>query len=135
MSISTGTLIRRLPGISPSEFRTRYDSHMSLIVSLFGHLFPLSNTRHFVSQDRSALTQSGVQASPDFDCYTVNVFEDQLHLDRFLQRYREVFHIIDDDERRFIDKQSMQSSFLAVDQLTRESAQSDVLTAPQEHSE
>lgn len=61
MTYTLVALRRRREGTTPAQFRAYYDNtHVPLLRSLAGALFPLSHTRHYVTR-----TKTTVSASPD----------------------------------------------------------------------
>ncbi len=123
--------IRRRQDITPSEFRTHYDTvHVPLLKSLVGTAFPLTHTRNYVTRipntsdatpptpDKSQasgkvpgtefapIMYRGEASSVDYDSLTVLVWEDYPAFERFLEVFssKEVSEKILEDEKNFKDQ-------------------------------
>ncbi|KAI6092270.1 hypothetical protein F4821DRAFT_159952 [Hypoxylon rubiginosum] len=124
-------LLRRKEGLSPSQFRTYYDTvHLPLLKSLVGSTAPLIHTRHYVSHEAAtalgssesiatlgSMAASGkefhptimYQGSPSdvsFDSLTVMTWADKESWESFLKIFQSkvVAEKIDEDEENFLDR-------------------------------
>ncbi|EMR61269.1 hypothetical protein UCREL1_11808 [Eutypa lata UCREL1] len=121
----------RLPGVTPAEFKTYYDTkHMPMIRTMTGRHFPLQHIRKYIQRDPTtagaeakAAVIVGSQADFDFDVVAEMVFE---HEDAF-KKFAEILlreenaKIVDEDERKFFDRERVRMVVLGgIDVLERE---------------
>lgn len=113
----------RKPGITPSEFKSHYETvYIPLIVSLVGQSFPLSHSRFYLRREIQAESPSdttntnhpptvfaGTTNDFDYDVYCMLTFEDKSAFETFIGRIRspEVATKITEDEENFLDRQTM----------------------------
>ena len=116
----------RKPDISPGRFKTHYEnSHVPLLKSLTGPLFPQSHTRryvHRVAGDNNsppgtagrparypATVLIGQQSDVDYDAIAELVFDNQAAFEAFFAKVREpdVAVRIGRDEEMFLDRTRM----------------------------
>ncbi|KAL6229631.1 hypothetical protein BDW75DRAFT_235050 [Aspergillus navahoensis] len=106
--------VARKPGLTPSEFKTHYDTvHMPLIKSLAGDDFPTCHRRLYLArpepgEDNSypVVAFAGLQDHFDYDCITEVTFEDEAAFKKFFGRRSEpgTKEIVDADEEKFVDR-------------------------------
>jgi len=112
----------RKEGITPIEFKKHYEeSHIPLLKSISGDLFPKSHTRFYVqrthtgdSDDKSnkaypATVLVGAQEAFDYDAYAELVFEDVQAFRQFMGcvRQPEAAKKIAEDEKHFLERSKM----------------------------
>lgn len=100
----------RKPGVSPSAFKKHYEtSHIPLLQSLTGPLFPKSHTRKYTqrSEDGTATVIVGDQESFPYDALSELVFEDEEGFKKFFAKVGEEGskEKILADEALFLDKE------------------------------
>ncbi|KAK2733130.1 hypothetical protein FQN55_003744 [Onygenales sp. PD_40] len=118
MSLRVVLLSYRKPDIPPEEFKAHYDgTHVPLMKSLLGPLFPLSHTRRYIQRilntgnsanlntQYPATVLSGAQADFGFDAVTEMVFEDQDTFQKFTAACMapEVAEKVREDCEKFLD--------------------------------
>ncbi|KAI1135144.1 hypothetical protein F5Y05DRAFT_395764 [Hypoxylon sp. FL0543] len=121
--------IRRKQNITPSQFRTHYDTvHVPLLKSLVGPAFPLTHTRYYVTRKPTiprSITSSetlssenvaesdflpviywGEASRVEYDSLTVMVWEDYTAFECFMKIFStpDVFGKIFEDEKNFRDQ-------------------------------
>jgi len=104
----------RKPGLSPSEFKAHYEtSHIPLIKSLTGPLFPKSHARKYIqrSEDGTASVLVGDQTSFQYDALSELVFEDEESFGKFFAKISEegVREKIQADEEHFLETGKMRA--------------------------
>lgn len=114
----------RKPGLTPTDFKTHYEAHVTLLKSLAGDDFPLSHKRHYVSRanvetapegasTRNALTPAtvlvGQQSDFDFDAYAEVTFADQAAFEAFSAKVYapDAAAQIRADEEKFLDREKL----------------------------
>ncbi|KAL5045998.1 hypothetical protein BDW71DRAFT_182594 [Aspergillus fruticulosus] len=106
--------VTRKQGLTPSEFKTHYDTvHVPLIKSLAGDDFPICHRRLYLArpepgEDNSypVVALAGSQEDFDYDCITEMTFADEAAFKKFFGRRMEpgTKEIIDADEEKFVDR-------------------------------
>lgn len=130
MAYTIVAFIWRKPGLSPTEFKSHYEtSHIPLLLSLTGPLFPLSHSRFYLGRNASDTSSSdttnanhqptvfaGTPNDFDYDVLATLIFEDTIAFEAFHARLREpeVASKLAEDEERFMDRQKLKVA--AVDQ-------------------
>ena len=127
MTFAVTIYATRKQGTTPQDFKTHYeDTHMPLVKSLSGELFPKSHTRHYIQRTPTAHSTDtsnkaypanvlfGGQAVFDFDSYAELVFEDGPAFQRFIACVTapEAARKIGDDEDCFLDRDKMRVAFV-----------------------
>ena len=123
MTYTIVAFLWRKPGTTPSEFKNHYENtHIPLLLSLMGPLFPLTHSRFYLrrhpeegSSSATAVTNYqptvyvGTHSDFDYDLYCTLEFEDEKGFDAFHQRMQdpEVAPKIAEDEEKFIDSQKL----------------------------
>lgn len=114
----------RKAGLTPTDFKTHYESHITLLKTIAGSDFPLSHKRHYVARSnvetvpegastRNALTPAtvlvGQQSDFDFDAYAEVMFADQVSFEAFGAKIYapEAAARIRADEERFLDRERL----------------------------
>lgn len=105
----------RKPALSPAQFRAHYESsHLPLVESLAGPLFPRTHTRHYLQRadhgpDYAATVLVGTQADFAYDALAELVFDDEAAFQAFFARVSEpaVAAKIAADEELFLDRAKM----------------------------
>ncbi|RDW72404.1 uncharacterized protein DSM5745_07576 [Aspergillus mulundensis] len=127
-------LTTRKPSISPSTFRSSYDSFVDLLKTLLGDTFPLSHRRSFIAhpesrpgvampppwlapplRDPSRPTQQDVAAmETGFDCVAEMTFADMAAYERFSARNQEpeVVGRLADVVEGFLDRAKVMMAFV-----------------------
>ncbi|KAL5337429.1 hypothetical protein BJX70DRAFT_246322 [Aspergillus crustosus] len=117
MTFKALLFVTRKPGLTPTEFRTHYDTvHLPLIQSLGGADFPLSHKRLYLSRPDPGADNSypatTIMGSPEdfpYDCITELTFVDEAGMRRFFRRRMEdgVREVVEKDEGGFMDSEKM----------------------------
>ncbi|KAI1137499.1 EthD domain-containing protein [Hypoxylon sp. FL0543] len=98
----------RLPGVSPSEFKHHYETHMFAIQHMAGAHFPLSHTRRYIQRPdgQNATVIVGSQADFDYDVLAEMVFESEEAYKAFVEilNREENAKWIEEDEKKFFDR-------------------------------
>ncbi|KAI1800001.1 hypothetical protein F4811DRAFT_557243 [Daldinia bambusicola] len=98
----------RLSGVSPTQFKQRYDKHISLIYNMTGAHFPLSHTRRYIQRPdgQNARVMAGSQQDIDFDVVAEIAFESEDAYNKFYEILTEEENakIIEEDEKDFFDR-------------------------------
>ena len=110
----------RKPGVSPAAFKSHYEfSHIPLVHSITGSLFPKSHTRRYIQRaeaddaeedahnnDYPATVLVGSQADFEYDAFAEVVFDDQAAFQAFFARVSEAgpAERIAKDEDMFLDR-------------------------------
>lgn len=104
----------RKPGISPAEFKSHYESsHVPLVESIAGSLFPKSHTRHYIQRadgaDHPATVLVGSQADFGYDAIAELIFDNEAAFQAFFARVTEpkAAEKIAQDEDKFLDRARM----------------------------
>ncbi|KAI0108098.1 EthD domain-containing protein [Daldinia grandis] len=122
MTFSVLVFGHRLPGVTPAQFKQRYDEHMSLIQEITGACFPLSHTRRYIQRadGHNAKVIAGSQEDFDFDVVAEMVFENEEVFDGFYEMVsnEDNSKIIDEDEKRFFDRKRVRVVVLGETEVT-----------------
>jgi EthD domain len=117
-------LAYRKPGVSPTEFKSHYESsHVPILQSIAGSLFPTSHTRRYIhrvqgSADGGADNTShpatvliGEQADFEYDAIVELVFDNEAAFHAFSARISEseAAERIARDENLFLDRAKMKA--------------------------
>jgi uncharacterized protein (TIGR02118 family) len=104
----------RKPGLSPAEFKSHYESsHVPLVQSLTGSLFPKSHTRRYIqradSANHPATVLVGTQADFEYDAIAELIFDDEGAFQAFFACVSEAkaAEKIAQDEDKFLDRTKM----------------------------
>ncbi|KAI0847025.1 EthD domain-containing protein [Daldinia vernicosa] len=112
----------RLPGVSPAQFKQRYDEHMSLIQEITGAYFPLSHTRRYIQRadGHNAKVIAGSQEDFDFDVIAEMVFESEEIFKGFYEivTKEDNAKVIDEDEKKFFDRKRVRVVVLGETEVT-----------------
>lgn len=128
-------LVYRLPSLTPTAFKNYYETtHIPLLKSLTGPLFPDSHTRHYISRTANtsgdnrngtypAMVIIGTQQDFEYDAIAELMFANQTAFQAFLNRVSqpEVAQKIANDEDRFIDRARLRAVVLGSTTVTRRS--------------
>lgn len=121
----------RKPGTSPAQFKQHYEnSHVPLVKSLAGPLFPKTHTRHYIQRNPTndaadssnkahpATVLVGEQDDFSYDAYAELVFQDVPAFQQFFGCItgEENAKKIAADEEQFLDRAKMRA--VAVDETT-----------------
>ncbi|KAI1642745.1 EthD domain-containing protein [Daldinia loculata] len=113
----------RLPGVSPAQFKQRYDEHMPLIQEITGAYFPLSHTRRYIQRadGQNAKVIAGSQEDFDFDVVAEMVFESEEIFKGFYEivSKEDNAKIIDEDEKKFFDRERVRVVVLGETEVTK----------------
>ena len=126
MPFSVLIFVYRKPGLSPTAFKSHYEtSHVPLIKSIAGPLFPNSHTRHYIQRTESNDSSSveagadntkypaavlvGNQADVEYDAYAELTFDDEAAFQTFFTHmYQpEAAEKIAQDEELFLNREKM----------------------------
>ena len=114
MTIRIMVLLKRKQGMSPEEFREKYErGHVRLAVKLFGHLWT-AYRRHYLGsansfvQVKGAPTDGAESDSPSapYDVITELVFDDAADLDEMNRVVAQNQALLSEDEKRMFDRPS-----------------------------
>ena len=112
----------RKQGVTPAEFKKHYEeSHVPLVKSISGYLFPKSHTRFYVQRTHTgdpsdkpnkgypATVLVGGQEAFDYDAYAELVFEDMQAFQQFMGcvTQPEAAKKIAEDEEKFLERSKM----------------------------
>lgn len=112
----------RKPGLSPAEFKSHYESsHVPLVQSLAGPLFPRSHTRRYIQRvqgstegstdnaSHPAVVLVGTPADFEYDAFAELVFDDETAFQAFFACVSQVEAAgrIAEDEEKFLDRAKM----------------------------
>src|SRR5882757_444769 len=112
MTIRIMVLLKRKHGMSPEEFRQKYEGrHARLAVSLFGHLWS-AYRRHYLGSANSFVhvkgaptsTSEGDNSSAPFDVITELVFDEAADLDEMNRIVAENQALLSEDEEHMFDR-------------------------------
>lgn len=119
MTFQVLILAYRLPSISPSDFKAHYEgTHIPLIQSLTGDIFPISHTRKYI-QHSSILV--GTPEDFPYDAYAELVFEDAAHFQKFFAKVTEpeIAKVIAEDEKNFLQEGKMRAVVIGDNSITK----------------
>lgn len=104
----------RKPGLSPAEFKSHYESsHVPLVESIAGSLFPKTHTRRYIQRadgaDHAATVLVGSQADFRYDAIAELIFDNEAAFQAFFARVSEpkAAEKIAQDEDKFLDRARM----------------------------
>ncbi|OTB01352.1 hypothetical protein M426DRAFT_14514 [Hypoxylon sp. CI-4A] len=113
----------RLPGVSPADFKQRYEAHMAnLAEPMAGPHFPVSHTRRYIARPdgKNAAVVVGAQSDFDYDVLAEMAFEDQASYKKFAEILStgENAQRILEDEARFFDRSRVRMVVLGDTEVT-----------------
>src|ERR1700761_166670 len=80
-------LATRRPGMTPTAFKTYYEeTHIPLIKSITGDLFPITHTRHYLqlNEDNTPMLLIGDKAAVGYDAIAELTFTDKAAFDAYM---------------------------------------------------
>lgn len=101
--------VSRKPGITPAAFQAHYEeTHMPLLKTMAGDLFPTTHTRHYLklNEDDSPMVLVGDKATLDYDAVAELSFDDQAAFQAYLG-FVMAEKKISADSDKFIDQTNM----------------------------
>lgn len=128
MPVSALLFITRNPALTPSQFKTHYETvHVPLIKALAGSDWPLSHKRTYIARpvpgdDNShpAAVLLGSQEDFSYDCITQVTFADEAGLKTFFARRMEpgTKEVVDADEEKFLVAEKVRVVLLGDEEIT-----------------
>lgn len=128
---TTIVFVTRKPGLSPAEFKDYYENtHVPLLQSLAGSLFPISHTRHYLARDLShpdhpPIVVYGAPEGFDYDVMVEVIFESQAALLEF--RKVMVLPEVLADEDRFTDPRKLRAVVMGETTITKRASTTEIL--------
>lgn len=106
--VTLTVFVTRKPGLSPTAFKDHYENtHVPLLRSLAGPIFPLSHARHYLARDPAtpdhpAIVIFGAPEAFDYDAFAEVTFESETALHKF-QKVMMLPEVMEDEDR-FTDR-------------------------------
>ncbi|KAI1392804.1 EthD domain-containing protein [Hypoxylon trugodes] len=126
MTYQTLIIGHRLPGVTPSEFKRRYERHMAHIREMAGVHFPLLHRRRYIQRadGENATVIVGPQADFDYDVLAEMVFENEDAAKKFygILGEEENAKWIEQDESGFFDRNRVRLVVLGEVEVTERKA-------------
>ena len=113
MPIKILIFTKRLPSLSPAEYKDYYENHHMPLINRIsgGETAFVSHTRNYIPQNPDTQTPQLIMGSKplDFDCVTEVVYRDQEHLQAQMAKIgtEENTRLREEDEDKFIEKGSV----------------------------
>lgn len=123
MPYSIAFTCRRKAGLSPAEFQSYFETtHVPLIQSHLGPLFPKRHLRYYVAREESGNHEAKMLLGPqvDYDAVCVLEWEDEATSQKYFEKFRqpETFEAIMADDAKFVDRASTVVYVLGASQST-----------------
>lgn len=129
----------RLPHLSPAAFKDYYEtSHIPLLRSIAGPLFPNSHTRNYISRSEHpqgdvnnstypAAVLIGTQQDFEYDAIAELTFDNETAFQAFFGRISEPLAAkrIADDEDQFLDRAKLKAVLLEETTVTKKAVKRD----------
>ena len=116
---SNFALVARKPGVSFEDFKNYYENHhIPMFMKLVdGEKHISKYTRHYFQRDgKDTPSSEGYEFDSagtwDFDVLTHVVYKSKAAFDEMWEKFKEVQHVISEDEKTFLDQKKMKVFFV-----------------------